>query len=119
MKKWIVTGCFLISLYHVGSSQTPAKEIRFNAIETVVQGLNAQDYKKMKAPLLSIGKLFISKGMLKKEFGPFFERYGTATIDTITLSSDDKYIAKLNMAKYPSARIFLQFMFTKKGKIQG
>jgi len=100
-------------------AQNQAYDIQMQAINNVVEGYNHKNYKAMKKPWFWLGKVIITKKHMKKEFEPFYNNYGKAKIDTVTYSSKYEFIAKLIMEKEPEARIFLRFIFSDKGKIEG
>jgi CubicO group peptidase (beta-lactamase class C family) len=119
MKKIIFLGLLVVVSNYFGLSQTLQHDSRIAAIKTEIKGYNNQNYKEMKKPWFWIGRIIISKQSLKREFASFYNKYGTAKIDTITYSSKYEYFAKLKMEKDPSLRVYLQFIFSENGKIQG
>lgn len=92
---------------------------RINTIRQVIDGYNRQEYKAMRQPWVAMGKLVVTEKKLRAEFAPFYERNGTAAIDTVILSSPYAYVAKLRMQKRQDARVYLQFIFADNGKIEG
>lgn len=114
---FVVCCTFCFSIY--GFGQTNKYEPHIRAVETVIDGYNQQNYHLMQKPWGLLGKVLISSSMLRKEFQPFYTKYGTAEIDTIVFSSLYNGTAQLTFAPFPEKRTFLTFNFSKKGKIEG
>ncbi|MBL4710440.1 MAG: beta-lactamase family protein [Flavobacteriales bacterium] len=73
----------------------------------------------MQKDLAFVGKLIVTKKMIKKQIGPMYEEFGSATIDTVTYSNKYHYRAQLSYEKDPLERGFLSFFFNSKGKVTG
>jgi CubicO group peptidase (beta-lactamase class C family) len=100
-------------------AQDTGHEARLKVVSSFVEGYNAQNYKALKKSWFWLGKLLVTKKALKKEFLPFYNNYGKATIDTITYTSRYEYVAKLKMEKKPEEQVFLKFIFSDRNKIEG
>lgn len=110
----------LLALHTFSHAQTAAAtECRKQVISDVIAGYNSHQYRAMRRPWIGIAKLIVTQKKLRKQFDPFYTTYGKATIDTITHASDYTYTVKLRMEKKPEERIYLKFLFSEKGKIQG
>lgn len=107
----------LISSYSLAQSSDYNEQK--HSIETIVDAFNKQDYKLMQKPWGIIGKLIISNKMLRRDFEPYFKRYGTATIDTTIFSSIYNGTTELKFNTSPNNRAFLTFNFNEKGKVEG
>lgn len=101
------------------SAQSNDKDIRLGVVKTVIEGYNNQDYKTMRQPWATWAKLFVTTKKLQKEYSPLYEKYGKATIDTVTYSSKYEYVAKLKMEKDNRSALYFSFIFSDKGKIEG
>ena len=89
------------------------------AIMTMVDGINKQDFKAMKKPWSFLGKVLVKKKQLRQQFEPFHTKFGDIYIDTVTYTSEYEYTAKVKSANVPEQRMFLRFIFNKKGKVEG
>lgn len=118
MKNVLLFGFFLFACSHLIAQVNPFEE-HAQSIGIFVDGLNQQDYRRMQKPLGFIGKAIITKGMLKKEFEPFHQKYGPATIDTIVFSSVYNGNAVLTFDQFPEKKSYLTFNFSENGKVQG
>ncbi|MFZ4545240.1 MAG: serine hydrolase domain-containing protein [Saprospiraceae bacterium] len=113
---------FIVSFFtaiHIANTQTPVSDPRINAIHTIIDAYNRQDFKAMKKPWFWFGKLIIPKKKLRDEFVPFYKTNGKLSIDTITYSSRYQYVAKLRLEKKPADNFYFQFLFSEKGKVEG
>jgi len=111
----------VFSIFHSSSlfAQTLPTDHQLNSIETIVNGINDQNYKQMKKPWGAIGKILISKKHLRQEYEPFHDKYGSCVIDTIVFNSKYSASAQLFTPNEPNKRTFLNFIFNDKGKLQG
>lgn len=112
---------FLILLALPGDlfAQSVSYERHLQAIEEVVTGYSLQDFGRMKKPWGILGKVIIREKALEREYGPFFAKYGPATIDTVIFESIYTGTAQLRFTSHPKKRSFFRFNFNEKGKIQG
>ena len=90
-----------------------------DVVKKVIDGYNNHDYNAMMQPWVGWAKLFVTEKKLRKEFSSYYEKYGKATIDTVTYSSKYEYVAKLKMEKDKRTRLYFSFIFSEKGKIEG
>ncbi len=114
--------CLLLFLLFVASNlfaQPSNHQKQFDAIHRVIEGYNRQDFSMMQEPWFGFGKLIITNKQLEKEFKPFYQKFGSAIIDTISFSNRYDFTAQLRMLKSPSARVFMHFLFNDNGKIEG
>ena len=63
----------------------------------------------MQKPIGFIGKVIISKKMLNKEYGSFYNNYGQLSIDTIIYNSIYNGNVELKSKIDPKKRIFMTF----------
>lgn len=85
----------------------------------VIDAYNRQDFSAMKKPWFWVGKVVVRKKALKKEFQPYFDKYGKATIDTLLFSNPWSCVAVLKMEKDPSKRSYFSILMNDKAKIEG
>jgi CubicO group peptidase (beta-lactamase class C family) len=90
-----------------------------SSVETVVDAYNKQDYHLMQKPWVWVGKVIITDKMLRKEFEPFYKRFGSASIDTLVFGSIYNGTAHLKFKSHPEKTTYLNFNFSEKGKIEG
>lgn len=88
-------------------------------IGDIVTSYNEQDFKKMQRPWATVGRLVLSKKMLRAQFGPYYEKWGPAEIDTIIFRSEYSVNAHLRFPQHPEQRDILSFYFKENGKIMG
>jgi len=119
MKYFLFSIGFIFFIAQNLSAQNNEKDIRMDVVKKVVDGYNNHDYKAMKQPWVSWAKLIVTKNKLRKEFSVLYEKYGRATIDTVTYSSKYQYVAKLKMEKDKMTALYFSFIFSEKGKIEG
>lgn len=117
--KILLSFALALLLYLPLAAQKDVASTKIEAIHSVVDAINRQDYAAMQKPWGVLGKVLLSKRRLRDEFAPFTDQYGLATLDTITNTSKYSYTAQLRMEKDPSRRVFLSFIFTESGKIMG
>lgn len=111
----------LLSLLLVSGlwGQTGKYDKHLASVDMFTKAYNAQDYSRMQKPLDGIGKTLISKKRLRKEYAPFFNENGMLIIDTVAFSSIYNGTATFYSSLKPEKKVFMSFVFTKKGKIQG
>lgn len=127
-KPWPEVSCYpkispiilLLILSAIGLQAAAQKTVdpRRRSVEMTIEAYNDQDFGKMQKPWTFLGRLLVSGKVLRKEFGPYYEQYGRATIDTAYIS-DYQCVAELKMEKDAGKRTFMKFLFTEKGKIMG
>lgn len=112
---------FLLSLLMVANllGQAGKYDKHLASIESFTKAYNAQNYSQIQKPLDFVGRTFISKKKLKKEYVPFFQEYGILMIDTVAFGSIYHATATFKSSLKPGRRIFMSFNFNEKGKIQG
>lgn len=108
--------CYTVTVL---SAQNDTHARRMAVVQQVIDGYNRHDYAAMLQPWAGWAKLLVTKSKLRKEFGAYYEKYGSATIDTVTYSSKYEYIAKLIMVKEPVGALYFSFIFSDNGKIEG
>lgn len=119
MKMMLRFACAAFVLFSfVNASAQPSQEAKMAVVRKMVDGYNRQNYAMLKQSWAPMGKLIVRRKMLRSEFGPMFEKYGRATIDTV-IHSPYMCTAKLKMEKVPADRLYLQFMFNDKAKLEG
>ena len=109
----------LSTIYLIPFAQNTPTKGQEQTIRQVVNGYNEQNFKEMKKPWAFLGQVVVRKSMLRKEFAPYYEQYGSAEIDTISCSSIYQCTALLTHRKDPLKRSYLNFIFTDKAKLQG
>ncbi len=114
-----IKATILITFFSVQILVAQNEDIRMEAVKNFFEAYNDQDYKKMKKHLAPMGKLLVTKGILKKQIGPIYEEFGKATIDTVTYSNKYHYRAQLSYEKDSTERGFFSFFFNPKGKVSG
>ncbi len=119
MKNIALLAFLLFALSFTCEAQNNGHHSRMRALTTIVEAYNNQDYAKMQQPVILLGKLLITGKALKKEFGPYYKKYGNASIDTVTYTNQYSYTAQLSFEKDRGKRGFLNFLFTEKGKVAG
>jgi CubicO group peptidase (beta-lactamase class C family) len=108
----------LLYLLQSGHSQTPSPAQQAT-IDQMLEAYNQQNFKMMKKPWGFLGKLLVTPKRLQAEFGPFYEKNGKASIDTIFCRSIYDCSARLRLEKNPRQRSYLSFIFNDKAKLQG
>jgi CubicO group peptidase (beta-lactamase class C family) len=119
MKNILILAMCLLSIFPNLSAQNKDFEIRMAVIKKVINGYNNYDYKAMKQPWVTWTKMFVTKNKLQKEFSAYYEKYGNASIDTVTFSSKYEYVVKLKMEKDIRTPRYFSFIFSENGKIEG
>jgi CubicO group peptidase (beta-lactamase class C family) len=109
----------LISISTLGYSQEYKYKKHVQAVTTVVDGINQQNYQLMQKPWGLLGKVLISNKMLRNDFQPFSIKNGLVEIDTIIFNSVYHATAQLKFKQASDERIFLTFYFNEKGKVNG
>lgn len=108
----------LLCLLELSYSQTPSPAQQAT-IDQMLEGYNQQNFKMMKKPWGFLGKLLVTPKRLEAELGPFYEKNGRASIDTIFCRSIYDCSARLRLEKNPKQRSYLNFIFNDNAKLQG
>lgn len=83
-----------------------------------IESYNQNQYRKMKADLFFLGKMIISRKMMKEVVSDVHKMYGQMTIIKITTPSENIAEAYLTSEKDPGEVQVLEFTFNKRNKIQ-
>jgi len=118
MRKICLLTSFMIISWSI-LSQSEGMKNRNESIKTIVEGFNKHDYHLMQKPWGALGKLIITKKMLRKEFFPVSEKFGEAKIDTVVFSSQYNATVELKFENHPLKKVFLSINFSENGKVQG
>lgn len=119
MKNVLFSIGFLLFIFQDLSAQNNEHDIRMEVVKKVINGYNNHDYKAMKQPWVSWAKFIVTEKKLRSEYSALYEKYGRATIDTVTSSSKYEYVAKLKMEKDNRTSLYFSFIFSEGGKIEG
>lgn len=118
-KKIFISIVLALGAFEQVSAQDEYAAVRMDAVTTIIDAYNEQDFSKMQKPFFTIGKLLIGKKSLQNEFEPYYNKFGKAKIDTVTYLHKYQYTAQISLEKDPTERAFLSFLFSENGKVQG
>jgi CubicO group peptidase (beta-lactamase class C family) len=118
MQKYIVPLLAMCwSLTSIG--QTINNDSRLGTVNRVIDGYNNHDYGAMRKPWNWWAKPIVTRNKLKREFEAYHTRYGALLLDTILKKSKFQYIAKLRAEKEPRTTLYLSYIFSNNGHLQG